>query len=313
MELCKLPLEGNEKRIGGKAMPDVVGIRFKKCGKVYDFELDGFDVKEGDSVVVESDLGLSIGSVVTKKRTIEEQGRTFKKILRMVTEEDLAERQGNKTLEAEALTFCMERVMSRGLPMKLICTETTLDRKRIIFYFVADKRIDFRELVKDLAQKFRTRIELRQIGVRDEAKLIGGIGICGRELCCRTFLNAFEPISIKMAKKQDLVLNANKLSGVCGRLMCCLNYELFKDEPSEEMEGIVEEETEKETEKEMEVFVEDKPTEQPRPPLEEKKAESEKPPERQDEAQSKEHRHGHRRKRWRRHGKPKSPEAKDSH
>jgi hypothetical protein len=151
--------------------------------------------------------------------------KEVKKVLRKATEDDFKQKVNNEGLEGEARAYCLERIMARGLPMKLISTEVTLDRKRIIFYFAADGRIDFRELVKDLAAKFKTRIEMRQIGVRDEAKIVGGLGICGRELCCRTFLTSFEPISIKMAKSQELVLNANKLSGVCGRLMCCLSYE----------------------------------------------------------------------------------------
>ncbi len=206
-------------------MPDVVGIRFRSCGKIYDFEVNGMEVKEGDSVIVDSEFGLGIGIVVKGKRSIESPEQELKKIIRFVTEEDLRAREENKKLEKEAGAFCVERVAARGLPMKFVGAEATLDRKRIIFYFTADGRIDFRELVKDLAAKFRTRIEMRQIGIRDEAKLIGGLGICGRELCCKTFITSFEPISIKMAKKQELVLNVGKLSGLCSRLMCCLKYE----------------------------------------------------------------------------------------
>lgn len=210
-------------------MPDVVGIRFKSCGKIYDFEVEDLEVNKGDAVVVESELGLSIGSVVVEKHPFTAEGKELKKVLRKAAEDDLRQRKDNETIETEAKAYCQERIMARGLPMKLICTEATLDKKRIIFYFAAEGRIDFRELVKDLASKFKTRIEMRQIGVRDEAKMIGGIGICGRELCCKRFLTTFEPISIKMAKSQELVLNANKLSGVCGRLMCCLSYE-YSDE-----------------------------------------------------------------------------------
>lgn len=217
-------------------MPDIVGVRFKTCGKIYDFEINGGEVKKGDAVVVESELGLGIGNVVIERRTVENAGKEFKKVLRKVTDEDLKQRSENSSLESEARVFCIERIMARGLPMKLVCTEVTLDKKRIIFYFTADGRIDFRELVKDLAAKFRTRIEMRQIGVRDEAKVIGGLGMCGRELCCKTFLTSFEPISIKMAKSQELVLNANKLSGVCGRLMCCLSYE-YSDKAGVEIQG----------------------------------------------------------------------------
>jgi cell fate regulator YaaT (PSP1 superfamily) len=206
-------------------MPDVVGIRFKSCGKIYDFEVDGLEVKRGETVVVESELGLSIGNVVVERQTLENGAKELKKVLRRATEDDFRQKVDNEGLEREARGYCLERIMARGLPMKLVSTEVTLDRKRIIFYFAADGRIDFRELVKDLAAKFKTRIEMRQIGVRDEAKIVGGLGVCGRELCCRTFLTSFEPISIKMAKSQELVLNANKLSGVCGRLMCCLSYE----------------------------------------------------------------------------------------
>jgi cell fate regulator YaaT (PSP1 superfamily) len=206
-------------------MPDIVGVRFKTCGKIYDFELNGLEVQKGDQVIVESELGLNIGNVVTDRSTIDDTDKKLKKIIRKATEEDLQQREDNKNLEAEAMENCLERIMARGLPMKLISTEATLDRKRIIFYFTADKRIDFRELVKDLAAKFKTRIEMRQIGVRDGAKIIGSFGICGRELCCKQFLTTFEPISIKMAKKQELVLNTGKLSGACGRLMCCLGFE----------------------------------------------------------------------------------------
>jgi len=211
-------------------MPDVVGIRFKSCGKIYDFEVDGLELRKGDAVVVESELGLSIGNVVIERHLIESPAMELKKVLRKAAEEDIRQKSDNEALQAEARAYCLERIMARGLPMKLICTEVTLDRKRIIFYFAAEGRIDFRELVKDLAAKFKTRIEMRQIGVRDEAKMLGGLGICGRELCCEKFLTTFEPISIKMAKSQELVLNANKLSGVCGRLMCCLSYEYNEGE-----------------------------------------------------------------------------------
>ncbi len=206
-------------------MPDIVGVRFKPCGKIYDFELDGMEVKKGDIVVVESELGLNLGTVVMEPYTIEDHERKLKKIIRKAGKEDLLQKEENKQLELEARENCLERIMARGLPMKLVCTEATLDRKRIIFYFTAEKRIDFRELVKDLASRFKTRIEMRQIGVRDSARIVGSLGICGRELCCTRFLTSFEPISIKMAKKQELVLNTNKLSGSCGRLMCCLGFE----------------------------------------------------------------------------------------
>lgn len=214
-------------------MPEIVGVRFKSCGKIYDFEINGIDVKKGDLVVVESELGLNVGNVVIDRHIIEEPERNLKKVIRKVTEEDLQQKQENKNLEIEARDNCLERIMARGIPMKLVWTEVTLDRKRIIFYFTAEKRIDFRELVKDLAARFKTRIEMRQIGVRDEAKIIGSLGICGRELCCTKFLTSFEPISIKMAKKQELVLNTAKLSGICGRLMCCLGFEYIETYPED--------------------------------------------------------------------------------
>lgn len=210
-------------------MPEVVGIRFKRCGKIYNFEVDGIDIKQGDSVVVESEFGVGIGRVVVERHFVDSPARELKKVLRLVTDEDIKAVEENKKLEKEARDFCLERVTARGLQMKIAGVEAALDRKRIVFYFTADGRIDFRELVKDLAARFKTRIEMRQIGVRDEAKLIGGLGICGRQLCCDTFLTSFEPVSIKMAKKQELVLNVGKISGLCGRLMCCLRYEYDGD------------------------------------------------------------------------------------
>ena len=214
-------------------MPEVIGVRFKPCGKIYDFEVNGIDIDKGDLVVVESELGLNIGSVITARHTVEESERKLKKIIRKATEEDLLQKQDNKNLEIEAMNNGLERIMARGLPMKLVRTEVTLDRRRIIFYFTAEKRIDFRELVKDLAAKFKTRIEMRQIGVRDETKIIGSLGVCGREVCCTKFLTSFEPISIKMAKRQELVLNTGKLSGICGRLMCCLGFEYAETYPDD--------------------------------------------------------------------------------
>jgi cell fate regulator YaaT (PSP1 superfamily) len=212
-------------------MHNVVGIRFKSCGKIYDFEVNGIDVSRGDRVIVESEFGLSIGYVVVDPHHIENPTKDLKKVIRIADEGDIKQKQENENLEREARTFCFERIMARGLPMKLISSEVALDRKRIIFYFTAEGRIDFRELVKDLAAKFKTRIEMRQIGVRDKAKLVGGLGLCGKELCCRLFLTSFEPISIKMAKQQELVLNTGKLSGICGRLMCCLGYEYNEGVP----------------------------------------------------------------------------------
>lgn len=207
-------------------MPDIVGVRFRKCGKIYDFDINEQEILQGDLVVAESCFGISLGHVVKGKHFQESSERDFKKVVRKATNNDIETREKNLDMEKEANSFCLERIKARGLPMKLVETEATLDKKRIIFYFTADGRIDFRELVKDLANKFKTRIEMRQIGVRDESKFIGGIGICGREVCCKTFLSDFAPISIKMAKKQALVLNQEKLSGLCGRLMCCLGFEI---------------------------------------------------------------------------------------
>ncbi|MBF0345415.1 MAG: stage 0 sporulation family protein [Nitrospirae bacterium] len=223
-------------------MPDIVGIRFKRCGKIYHFEVDGSDglnVLKGNTVVVESSFGLTIGNVVTDVTNVDQYDKELKKVLRITTEEDFKLKVENDELEQEAKRFCHERILARGLPMKLVNTEVTLDRKRIVFYFTAEGRIDFRELVKDLASRFKTRIEMRQIGVRDETKFIGGLGICGREVCCRTFLSNFAPISIRMAKRQDLVLNPGKLSGLCGRLMCCLGFEVDEG-PAEDVVELTE-------------------------------------------------------------------------
>ena len=207
-------------------MPSIVGVRFKRCGKVYDFEACQDALRKGDTVVVESSFGMTLGSVVAEAHDVESSDKALKKIIRAANEADLKIRDDNAAVEAEAKRFCAERISSRGLAMKLVYVESTLDKKRVVFYFTSDGRIDFRDLVKDLASKFRTRIEMRQIGVRDETKYIGGLGVCGREVCCRTFLSNFTPISIKMAKKQDLSLNPGKLSGLCGRLMCCLGFEM---------------------------------------------------------------------------------------
>ena len=206
-------------------MPDIVGIRFKSCGKIYEFDANDLGLHKGDKIVIDSEFGLSIGTVVEPPHPLEGSQKDLKKVLRVASNEDFKQKTDNEKFEQEAKSFCYERVMARGLPMKLVRAEATLDRKRIVFYFTADGRIDFRELVKDLAARFKTRIEMRQIGVRDKAKLVGGFGLCGQELCCKAFLSNFEPISIKMAKQQDLTLNTGKLSGACGRLMCCLGYE----------------------------------------------------------------------------------------
>jgi len=203
----------------------IVGVRFRSCGKVYTFKAGDIDVVQGSRVVVESDMGLSLAHVVIPKKPIEKPDTKMKKVVRIATEEDFETARSNRPLEDEAKAFCVEKSREYKLDMKVVTTETTLDKKRLVFYFTADGRIDFRELVRDLAAKFKTRIEMRQIGVRDEVRLLGGIGACGRQACCSLFLTSFEPITIRMAKKQDLSINQNKLSGICGRLMCCLGYE----------------------------------------------------------------------------------------
>lgn len=203
----------------------VAGIRFRPCGKIYTFKVEDIDAPLGTRVVVESEMGLSIGYIARPKYTIEKPDESLKKVLRVASEEDFETVKANYPLEAEAKAFCIEKVHEYGLEMKVVTTESTLDKKRLIFYFTADGRIDFRELVRDLAAKFKTRIEMRQIGVRDEVKLLGGIGCCGRQACCSLFLTSFAPITIRMAKQQELSINQSKLSGICGRLMCCLSYE----------------------------------------------------------------------------------------
>jgi len=203
----------------------VVGVRFRSCGKVYTFEIGNLEVSPGTKVVVDSKMGLSMGNVVTSKHLMERKGEPLKKVLRIANEQDFETTKNNRSFEDEARAFCVEKVKGLNMPMKIVTTETTLDKKRIVFYFTADGRIDFRELVRDLAGKFKTRIEMRQIGVRDEVKLLGGIGCCGRQACCSLFLTSFEPVTIRMAKQQDLSINQSKLSGICGRLMCCLGYE----------------------------------------------------------------------------------------
>ncbi|MBQ2670212.1 MAG: stage 0 sporulation family protein [Clostridia bacterium] len=206
---------------------EVIGVRFKSAGKTYYFSPNGFNVKQGDNVIVETARGLEYGEVVMGKRTIEADQfkKPVKEVVRVATEEDTERCRQNKELEKEAYKICLEKIAEHKLEMKLVEVEYTFDGNKILFYFTADGRIDFRELVKDLATIFRTRIELRQIGVRDEAKTLGSIGVCGRSLCCSKFLEEFVPVSIKMAKEQGLSLNPSKISGACGRLMCCLKYE----------------------------------------------------------------------------------------
>lgn len=208
-------------------MIKVVGVRFKKAGKIYYFDPDKKWIKGGDSVIVETIRGIEYGQVVVGPKTVKEEDivQPLKKVLRLATEEDIRCNQENKEKEQTAFNLCLKKIEEHELEMKLVDIEYTFDNNKVIFYFTADGRIDFRELVKDLASIFRTRIELRQIGVRDEAKMIGGLGPCGRPMCCSSFLGEFYPVSIKMAKEQKLSLNPAKISGICSRLMCCLNYE----------------------------------------------------------------------------------------
>ncbi len=208
-------------------MAEIVGIRFKEIGKVYYFDPDGSAFRKGDHAIVETVRGIECGEVAIENKEVNEDEivKPLKKILRPASEADVKVYNENKKKEVEAETICKKRIEAHGLEMNLVDVEYTFDRGKIIFYFTADGRVDFRELVKDLAGIFRTRIELRQIGVRDEAKMIGGLGICGRPFCCSSFLGGFQPVSIKMAKEQGLSLNPGKISGACGRLMCCLKYE----------------------------------------------------------------------------------------
>lgn len=208
-------------------MPIVVGVVFKRAGKVYYFDPDGIALRSGDKVVVKTSRGMEFGEVVSSPTDVVEEEITspLKKVLRKATDEDKDQLKKNKQKEKEAYEVAEEKIIKHKLPMKLVEVEHVFDGSKIIFYFTSDGRVDFRELVKDLASVFRTRIELRQIGVRDEAKMIGGLGPCGQRLCCTVFLGDFEPVSIRMAKEQDLPLNPLKISGICGRLMCCLKYE----------------------------------------------------------------------------------------
>jgi cell fate regulator YaaT (PSP1 superfamily) len=208
-------------------MINVIGVRFRKAGKVYFFDPAGYDIETGQNVIVETSRGVEYGSIVLGPRDVEEDKiiPPLKSVIRVATDEDNEINKRNKEKEKEAFHICLEKIKKHELEMKLIDCEFTFDNNKVLFYFTADGRIDFRELVKDLASVFKTRIELRQIGVRDETKIIGGIGICGRPLCCYTQLSEFSPVSIKMAKEQNLSLNPSKISGVCGRLMCCLKNE----------------------------------------------------------------------------------------
>ncbi len=208
-------------------MVKVIGVRFRRVGKVYYFDPLDLNIDKGQHVIVETARGVEYGEVVIGMKEVEEDKVVLplKPVIRVATSVDDAQEESNRVKEKEAFAICQEKIKKRELDMKLIQAEYTFDRNKVLFYFTADGRIDFRELVKDLAAVFKTRIELRQIGVRDETKILGGIGICGRPLCCHTFLSEFAPVSIRMAKEQNLSLNPTKISGVCGRLMCCLKNE----------------------------------------------------------------------------------------
>ncbi|MCI5628191.1 PSP1 domain-containing protein [Clostridium sp. HCP1S3_B4] len=208
-------------------MIKVVGIRFKKAGKIYYFSPGELNINKGDYLVVETARGIEFGECIIGPKEINEEDIVLplKDVIRVADENDIKKHKENKNKEKEAFDICLKKIEEHGLVMKLIDVEYTFDNNKVIFYFTAEGRVDFRELVKDLATIFKTRIELRQIGVRDEAKMLGGLGPCGRSMCCSTFLGDFTSVSIKMAKEQNLSLNPTKISGICGRLMCCLNYE----------------------------------------------------------------------------------------
>ena len=217
-------------------MVKVVGIRFRNAGKIYYFGPGKLQLKAGMHAIVETARGVEMGTVMTDPREVSEESvvQPLKPVIRIATEQDEKQVEKNRQKEKEAFKICLEKIAKHKLDMKLVEAEYTFDNNKLLFYFTADGRIDFRELVKDLAAVFRTRIELRQIGVRDETKIVGGIGICGRPLCCASYLSEFIPVSIKMAKEQNLSLNPTKISGVCGRLMCCLKYE---EDTYEELNG----------------------------------------------------------------------------
>ena len=208
-------------------MAEIVGVRFKQVGKIYYFDPDGKEIEQGQSVIVETVRGIEFGKVEIGNRFIDDTEivAPLKKVMRIATKADEVQLERNKEREKEALEICQQKIDEHGLDMSLVDAEFTFDCTKVVFYFTSEGRVDFRELVRDLATVFRVRIELRQIGVRDEAKLLNGMGICGRSLCCATFLKDFQSVSIKMAKEQNLSLNPTKISGVCGRLMCCLKYE----------------------------------------------------------------------------------------
>lgn len=212
---------------GAADMPTVVSVTFREAGRAYYFDPRELEVGEGDRVLAETSRGLELGTVVAGRQEVADAQITppLKPLARIATEADVAQDAGNRTLEEQAMAICAEKVRAHGLAMKLIECDYTFDRSRVVFFFGAEGRVDFRKLVRDLAASLRTRIELRQVGVRDEAKLLGDVGPCGRQLCCATFLTNFDPVAIRMAKEQGLSLNPAKISGVCGRLMCCLRYE----------------------------------------------------------------------------------------
>lgn len=222
-------------------MVKIIGVRFRNVGKIYYFNPKSFQMKPGDHVIVETARGVEYGTVVLGPKEVEDRQvvQPLKDVIRMATQKDDAKEESNRKKEKEAYQVCVKKIRAHQLEMKLIDVEYTFDNNKILFYFTADGRIDFRELVKDLAAIFKTRIELRQIGVRDETKILGGIGICGRPLCCHTYLSEFAPVSIKMAKEQNLSLNPTKISGVCGRLMCCLtNEEETYEELNRQLPGV---------------------------------------------------------------------------
>ena len=208
-------------------MTEVIGVRFKQVGKIYYFSPNGVQMPVGEKVIVETARGIECGEVAISNRQIKDEGiiKPLKTVIRVANKDDLRRIEENKVKEKKAFKLCLEKIEKHKLQMKLVDVEYTFDNNKILFYFTADGRVDFRELVKDLASVFKTRIELRQIGVRDESKMIGGLGICGQPFCCSRFLKDFQPVSIKMAKEQGLSLNPTKISGACGRLMCCLAYE----------------------------------------------------------------------------------------
>ena len=208
-------------------MAEVIGVRFKEVGKVYYFDPDNHTLKLGDTVIVETSRGVECGKVAIANKEVQDEDivHPLKKLIRVATKEDLRRLEENARREKEAMKICEKKIAEHKLDMKLVDVEYTFDNSKILFYFTADGRVDFRALVKDLASVFRTRIELRQIGVRDESKMLGGLGVCGRPFCCSSFLGEFHPVSIKMAKEQGLSLSPTKISGTCGRLMCCLKYE----------------------------------------------------------------------------------------